>query len=83
MHANMYVVCTDVCEHACSGEEDPSDMAPITDTGISCLYSYEFLKISKMHISDLVIRKNSKKTNTFSVTIHDPLSFFPYIFTHE
>lgn len=36
MHANMYVVCTDVCEHTCSGEEDFSHMAPITDTGISC-----------------------------------------------
>lgn len=61
MHANMYVVCSDVCEHACSGEEDPSDMALNTDAGFSCWHSYEVLKFSKMHISDLVIRKKFKE----------------------
>lgn len=76
MHVNMYVVCSDVCEHACSREEDPSDVTLNTNAGFSCWHSYEVLKISKMHISDLVIRKISKKINRFSVTIHDPLSFF-------
>lgn len=36
MHVNMYVVCSDVCEHACSREEDPSDVALNTDAGFSC-----------------------------------------------